>query len=153
MVAAIKEGVKWLIVGGDGQLGHAMQDELSGGGARFYALGRMNLDITNESEIQSVFDKFKPDVVVNAAAWTNVDAAEAAEESARISNALGPLYLAQACSKSHTKLIHISTDYVFSGKSHIPWAENAFLNPISAYGRTKAEGEKLVLKITQVAPT
>ena len=146
MVAAIKEGVKWLIVGGDGQLGHAMQDELSDSGARFDSLSRMNLDITIESEVQSVLEKYRPDVVVNAAAWTNVDAAEVAEEGARKSNALGPLYLAQACSKSHTKLVHISTDYVFSGKSRIPWAENAVLNPISAYGRTKAEGEKLVLK-------
>ncbi len=146
MVAAIKEGVKWLIVGGDGQLGHALQKELSDSGVRFDSLSRMNLDITIESEVQSVLEKYKPDVVVNAAAWTNVDAAETSEENARNCNALGPLYLARECSKSHTKLVHISTDYVFSGKSCIPWAENAVLNPISAYGRTKAEGEKLVLR-------
>jgi dTDP-4-dehydrorhamnose reductase len=143
-VAAVKESMKWLILGADGQLGRAMQAELFGGESFFSALSHSQLDVTDSLEIERVFRLERPDVVFNAAAWTNVDGAEQEETSARLINAYGPSLLAQACSGIGAKLVHISTDYVFSGKSNAPWDEMAPPEPVSAYGRTKAEGEQLV---------
>ena len=144
MVAPVKESMKWLILGADGQLGRAMQAELFGGENFFSALSHAQLDITDSLEIERVFGLEQPDVVFNAAAWTNVNGAEQEEAPARLINSYGPSLLAKACSGSGAKLVHISTDYVFSGKSNAPWDEMAITDPVSAYGRTKAEGEQLV---------
>ena len=136
--------MKWLIAGGDGQLGRAMQAQLSESGIEFLALGRKQLDITDESAIIRVFKETRPDVVLNAAAWTKVDEAESAEQEALQINAYGPSFLANACAISNARFVHISTDYVFSGNTTAPWLEESKLDPISAYGRTKAKGEELV---------
>lgn len=138
--------MKWMIVGGSGQLGRAMQAELCKSETEYISLSREQLDITNRSEVRRIFRKEKPNVVLNAAAWTDVDGAEIAEKSASLVNAFGAGLVAQECSLVSSKLIHISTDFVFSGVSDIPWAEDSKLDPISAYGRTKAEGEKQVLE-------
>lgn len=143
-MATFKEQMKWLVVGGNGQLGRAMQAELSKSGIEVLSLDRSQLDITNKNEIMHIFKEELPDVVLNAAAWTNVDDAEGAEEDARLVNAYGPGLLAKACSLIDAKFVHISTDYVFSGVSKKPWAEGEVLAPVSAYGRMKAEGEQLV---------
>lgn len=143
-MAPIKRGLNWLIVGGDGQLGRSLNEELSRNGEAFNSLNRSQLDITNEVEIRNALDEFHPSVVVNAAAWTNVDAAENSEGDARLVNSLGPSLLAQACLTSESRLVHLSTDYVFSGQSQGAWSEGSDVNPASSYGRTKAEGEKLV---------
>ncbi len=148
MVAIIKKGIKWLIVGGDGQLGRSLSEELSKKGEKFLALNRTQLDITNQNEIHKALHDFHPHVVVNAAAWTNVDAAEKLEVDARLVNATGAGFLAQECLNMNSRLIHISTDYVFSGNSEVPWPEGSKIAPVSAYGRTKAEGEKLVLEFS-----
>lgn len=143
-MASVKAPMKWLILGADGQLGRAMQAELMNSGVDFLSRNHSQLDITNEDEIARVFEEVQPDVVLNSAAWTDVDGAEAAEGTARLINAHGPLLLAKACSTLKAKFAHISTDYVFSGNSMTPWQEDSALGPISAYGRTKAEGESLV---------
>jgi dTDP-4-dehydrorhamnose reductase len=143
-VATIKE-LKWLILGSEGQLGKAMAAELVKHGADFVALNHDQLSITEESLIENWFNNVRPTIVVNAAAWTNVDGAELAEKSANLVNGFGPKLLAEASSKIGAQFIHISTDYVFSGDSHIPWGEDMATSPISAYGRSKALGEKLVL--------
>ena len=143
-MATFKEQMKWLIVGGSGQLGRAMQTELSNSGINVLSFDRSQLDVTNNEKIIRIFKDELPDVVLNAAGWTNVDAAESAEEDARLVNAYGPGLLAKACSLIDAKFVHISTDYVFSGISKRPWAEESMPAPVSAYGRTKAEGEKLV---------
>lgn len=148
MVAIIKKGIKWLIVGGDGQLGRSLSEELSKKGEEFLALNRKQLDITDRYEIHKALHDFHPDVVVNSAAWTNVDDAEKFEVDARLVNAIGAGFLAQECLNMNSRLIHISTDYVFSGNSEVPWPECSKLAPASAYGRTKAEGEKLVLEFS-----
>jgi dTDP-4-dehydrorhamnose reductase len=148
VVAHIKKGIKWLIVGGDGQLGRSLSEDLLKKGEKFLALNRTQLDITNQNEIHKALHQFHPDVVVNAAAWTNVDAAEKLEVNARLVNATGAALLAQECSNTNSRLVHISTDYVFSGNSQVPWPEGSKLAPVSAYGRTKAEGEKLVLEFS-----
>lgn len=145
-MAAVKKQMKWLICGGDGQLGRAMQAELSRSGATFVALNRGELDITKGAEIARVFEREKPDVVLNAAAWTNVDGAEGAEGAAEMVNTFGAGLVAQECALIGAKMIHISTDFVFSGVAEIPWPEDSVTAPISAYGRTKAEAETLVQK-------
>lgn len=136
--------MKWLIVGGGGQFGCAMQAELANAGVEFVVLSHARLDITNENAVMSVFKEIRPEIVLNAAAWTNVDDAEGAESEARLVNAFGPGVLAKACSINSSKFVHLSTDYVFSGISRRPWSESEVPNPVSAYGRTKAEGELLV---------
>ncbi len=144
MVAPVKESMKWLILGGEGQLGHAMQAELSATKNVFRALSHAELDITNSSELSRIFSDERPNIVLNAAAWTDVDRAEEEESSARLVNSLGADLVAKESSKYAAKLVHVSTDYVFSGDSRLPWNEMAPLAPVSAYGRTKAEGEELV---------
>jgi dTDP-4-dehydrorhamnose reductase len=146
LVATIKE-LKWAILGGEGQLGQAMAMELTKTNTEFKSLSRMQLDITNESDINSYFSTELPDVVLNAAAWTNVDLAESQEEEAELVNAHGPKLIAKACSKFRIKFVNISTDYVFSGVSDSPWNETAEVSPVSAYGRTKAAGESAILRI------
>ena len=133
-----EDQMKWLIVGAKGQFGRAMQAELTQGHVEFLALDRVQLDITNENQIIDVFDEAHPGVVLNAAALTNVDDAEGAESEARLVNAYGPSLLANACSIIDSKYVHLSTDYVFSGFSSIPFNETQGLDPQSAYGRTKA---------------
>ena len=144
MVAPVKE-MKWMILGGDGQLGRAMALELSRSGAEFISLNRAQLDITNQNDIHTWLAKELPDVVLNAAAWTNVDLAETEEEKAQLVNTQGPKLLATACAEIGAKFIQISTDYVFSGNTTSPWKEGTERSPISAYGRTKAAGEEFVL--------
>ena len=136
--------MKWLITGGDGQLGRAMQAHLSKAEVEYIAFNRKELDITDESAIIRVFKETQPDIVLNAAAWTKVDDAEGAVQEALQINAYGPSFLASACAISNARFVQISTDYVFSGNSTTPWLEESKLEPISAYGRTKAQGEELV---------
>jgi dTDP-4-dehydrorhamnose reductase len=145
VVATIKGEIKWLILGGDGQLGKALGKELEFNNDRFFSLNRQQVDIRKSESVLQAFEEYNPDVVVNVAAWTNVDAAETHESEARIINALGPQNIAYACAKSRVKFVHLSSDYVFSGKFQRPWPEYAATCPVSAYGRTKAEGELLVL--------
>ena len=90
-------------------------------------------------------DSVKPSVIVNAAAWTDVDGAETNESDAHAVNALGPKNLALAAKEVGSKFVQVSTDYVFSGEATTPWSENSFHNPRSVYGSTKSDGEKLVL--------
>ena len=137
--------MKILITGARGQLGTDCAEVLSA-----HTLKKLDLpeiDIANPESVEAAFRDFPPDVVVNCAAWTAVDAAESAEEAAFHVNATGPAVLAEACRKSGALLIHISTDYVLSGDMPIPQAadESAVPAPRSAYGRTKLSGEQAIL--------
>lgn len=148
-MAAIKGELKWLILGANGQLGQALQQELSLRNIEFVAFGHSQLDIANEDQIESSLELEKPDVIVNAAAWTNVDLAEKEESHAFSVNAFGPALLASKSLVVGSKFIHISTDYVFSGIAQSPWQETQVRCPVSAYGRSKAEGERLVIECNQ----
>lgn len=134
-----------MILGSGGQLGRALSSQLKKDNIKFIALNRAQLDITSRSDIQKWFAREVPNVVVNAAAWTNVDLAESEEESALLVNAFGPKLLAEESAKIGAKFVQLSTDYVFSGESTTPWDESAELSPVSSYGRTKAQGERFVL--------
>jgi dTDP-4-dehydrorhamnose reductase len=136
--------MKWLITGGSGQLGLALQNELSYRGIDFVASNSSQLDITKPLIVNELIDSIKPSVIVNTAAWTDVNGAETNQSAAYSINALGPQNLAIAASKIGARLVQVSTDYVFSGENSTPWSENAAHNPQSVYGSTKSEGEKFV---------
>jgi dTDP-4-dehydrorhamnose reductase len=122
-------------------LAHDLRRVLAGQDATF--LGHAELDVTDlESVIAAVIDH---DVVVNAAAYTRVDDAETDVETATAVNATGAENLAIAAESFAAKLIQVSTDYVFDGTATTPYPEDAPLSPVSVYGRTKAEGERLAL--------
>ena len=135
----------WLVVGGSGQLGKALSQVLTERKIDFTSLNSNELDIQSESQCQDLITKLRPEVVINAAAWTDVDLAESEEESAYKVNAIGPLNLAKASKSISAVFVHVSTDYVFSGSSETPYEVESILGPISAYGRTKAAGETFIL--------
>jgi dTDP-4-dehydrorhamnose reductase len=137
--------MKWLITGASGQLGLALQEELTERGLDFVGANSSELDITKPLIVNQMVDLIKPSVIINVAAWTDVDGAESNESAAHSVNALGPQNLANTASKAGARLVQISTDYVFSGEASAPWSEMAHHNPQSVYGSTKSEGEKFVL--------
>jgi dTDP-4-dehydrorhamnose reductase len=136
----------WLITGGSGQLGIAVSQELGERGLLFNAWSSKDLNITQGSIVRDVLSDLSPKVIINCAAWTDVDGAETNEPQAFMVNVDGAENLAMAAKDCGAKLIHISTDYVFSGEGKTPWQIDDRINPQSAYGRTKAEGEARVIR-------
>lgn len=134
----------WLITGGSGQLGLALQRELNAKNIDFFAPDSNDLDITNSTQVSKVLKNINPRIVVNAAAWTDVEAAETDSSAAFKVNALGARNLAASTKRAGSTFIHLSTDYVFSGTRSTPWQESSNANPISVYGVSKSEGEILV---------
>ena len=112
----------------------------------FLFLARSEMDITSAVEIRKWFLKYRPDYCVNCAAYTQVDQAEKTPEPAYEVNVKGPENLARACREFGTKLVHISTDYVFDGKNSNGYLPGDTPNPINVYGRTKLEGELMIQK-------
>lgn len=137
-----------LITGADGQLGVALRS-LFADCPDFEVLytDANTLDITDATSVCELMGSFKPEIVINAAAYTAVDKAESEPELCRKINAEGVGILAQACAHNGARLIHISTDYVFSGAGTRPYKETDTPNPQSVYGRTKLEGEELVRQL------
>lgn len=139
--------MKVLVTGGNGQLGRCLQDRLKNSGHEWQSPDQDGLDITNEEAIFSYFEIFKPEIVINAAAYTAVDQAETDQEKAYLVNAIASSYLAQACHKLGIPLLHISTDYVFDGMATFPYKPGDKTNPVSIYGKTKLAGEIKVQEI------
>lgn len=140
--------MKILITGSNGQLGSKIKDLSSEFNSfEFFYSDTHNLDITKRKAVFDFFENLKPDILVNCAAYTAVDKAEDESALAYKVNADGPENLAIACKKFNTKLIHISTDYVF-GDEHkqTPYCEDDFCLPDSVYGKSKLQGEVLVLE-------
>ncbi|MGP7960179.1 dTDP-4-dehydrorhamnose reductase [Sanguibacter sp. A247] len=132
--------MRWLIVGAGGMLGRDVEACLAASGeADVVAAGRASLDVLDAAACASAIAGV--DVVVNCAAWTAVDDAEAREAEAFAVNAVGPANLARAASAAGARLVHISTDYVFDGAAHTPYEADDAVGPRSAYGRTKLAGE------------
>jgi len=132
---------RYLITGGRGMLGSDLATALAGRDVT--ALGRSELDITDREAVRRVVDGF--DVVINAAAYTKVDEAEKHEADAALVNAVGASNVAQAAAAAAATLVHLSTDYVFDGTASTPYDEDEPPQPATAYGRTKADGERRVL--------
>lgn len=135
---------RWLVTGAAGMLGRDMTTLLTARGEDFSALTRADLDLTDGQAVAAAITTAKPDVVVNCAAWTAVDAAEEHENEALAINGHGAGNLAAACAEAGALLVHPSTDYVFDGHASAPYAEDAPTAPAGAYGRTKLAGELAV---------
>jgi dTDP-4-dehydrorhamnose reductase len=139
---------RWLVTGSHGQLGSDLQVVLAAAAGQVVrALPAGELDITDSAAVQAAVADFGPDVLVNAAAYTKVDAAERNEELARRVNAAGPAVLAAAMAGRGGRLVHVSTDYVFAGDAERPYEVDDIPAPRSAYGRTKLAGELAVREL------
>jgi dTDP-4-dehydrorhamnose reductase len=135
----------WLVTGAGGMLGRDMVAALRCRGDDVTGLARSDLDVADEGAVHDAVRRCRPAVVVNCAAWTAVDDAEAHEEEALAVNGRGAANVAAACADSGARLLHVSTDYVFGGDGRIPYAEDDLPAPRTAYGRTKLAGERAVL--------
>ncbi|GLW99539.1 dTDP-4-dehydrorhamnose reductase [Microtetraspora sp. NBRC 16547] len=135
--------MRWLITGGGGMLAADLVRRLGGDAL---ALGRADLDIRDDVAVWRCFLAYRPDVVVNCAAWTAVDAAESREDEALAVNGHAVQPLAAYAAKLGARFVQLSTDYVFSGVSSHPFEEDAPTAPINAYGRTKLAGEWAALE-------
>ncbi len=131
-----------LVTGGAGQLATAMAQE---GGAAIRIAGRPAFDFDRPGSIGETFSDIAPALVVNAAAWTAVDAAEADQAGAMRANRDGPARLAGLCARAGVPLVHISTDYVFDGRKGEPYVETDPAGPATVYGASKLAGEQAVL--------
>jgi dTDP-4-dehydrorhamnose reductase len=140
--------VRVLLTGAGGQLGLELAGILPDRGHEVVALDRLALDVADPEAVEGVIDEHTPEIVVNAAAYTNVDGCEEAMDLAYSVNALGPRNLAQACERRGCGLLHVSTNYVFDGRDERPYEPFDPPNPISAYGRTKLAGEEHVMRLT-----
>lgn len=148
-------GKRILITGANGQLGRALNQVLqekkdldctviNAGRGEATSYCPLILDITNSVAVMNVVQDLKPDIIINCAAHTGVDLCETEQEKAHQINAIGPKNLAKAANAIDCKLVHVSTDYVFSGEGTMPYTEDSPTGPRSVYGKTKLEGEVLV---------
>ncbi len=131
-----------LVTGGAGQVASMLAAE---GRGRVQVVGRPAFDFDRPDSIAATLRAHRPAIVVNAAAWTAVDAAEAEPEAAARANRDGPAVLAALCADLRTPLIHLSTDYVYDGTKGAPYVETDRTAPTGVYGQTKLEGEQAVL--------
>jgi len=136
--------VRVLVTGGRGMLGHAVA-HVFGEIAQVMALGHEELDITDDRAVMDRVLGLSPDLIVNCAAYTDVDGAEEARGEAFKVNSQGPGNLARAARTAGARLVHVSTDYVFDGEGKRPYKEDDPRAPINAYGMSKAEGEDRVM--------
>lgn len=138
-----------LVIGSEGQLGTALRNTaVRKGMHNCIFLSKADLDITNFATVDEYFQNnfVKDAVIINCAAYTDVEKAESEPETAFQANSLGVKNLAESCRKSGIKLIHISTDFVFNGLKKGLYNESDMPDPVSIYGKSKAEGEKAVLE-------
>ena len=135
---------KLLVTGAKGMLGQAVVAAAEKSGEQTLALGRGELDITDAAAITAAIDEFEPDALINCAAWTDVDGAEAEEASATAINGAGAAKLAASCAASGVRLVHVSTDYVFDGSATEPYLESDPVSAQSAYSRSKLAGEQAI---------
>ena len=154
--------MKVFVTGVNGQLGHDVMNELNkrgyeglgsdiaecysgvADGSAVTTMPYVSLDITDEEKVKKVIEEYKPDAIVHCAAWTAVDMAEDDDkvEKVRAINADGTKYIAEACKKIDSKMVYISTDYVFNGQGERPWQpDDKNYEPLNVYGQTKLEGE------------
>lgn len=135
-----------LVLGANGMLGQALTAGLPAFGYQIVvALGRDGCDIGRAESVDAAVAAGRPDVIFNAAAFTNVDGAETATDAAFVANALGPENIGRAAAVAGVRVVHYSTDFVFDGEQERPYDEFDAAVPVSAYGRSKLAGEGLLL--------
>lgn len=142
MTEGRQSDIRILVSGGSGRLASVLSLV---GGDRVQALSRAELDISDAFAFQAALARLKPDVVINAAAISALEACERAPERAHAVNALAPGHMAHACSEAGTPFIHLSTDYVFGAPTDRPWRETDPVSPVNRYGQLKAEAERQAL--------
>ncbi len=136
--------MRLLVTGAAGMLGRDVVAAANDAGHEVAALARADLDIADAAAVRAAVVDARPDAVVNCAAWTDVDGAEAEEAAATAVNGDGAGHVAAAAADAGAHLVHVSTDYVFDGVAHEPYPEDAPTAPASAYGRSKLAGERAV---------
>jgi dTDP-4-dehydrorhamnose reductase len=133
--------MKVLVTGANGQLGYDVIKFLDSEGIEFLGTDRNSLNITNEEQVKRIICGYNPDVVIHCAAYTAVDKAEDEKEMCFSVNVLGTRHIAQACKEINSKMVYISTDYVFDGEGNKAFEVTDKPNPINYYGQTKYDGE------------
>ncbi|MBU1289337.1 MAG: dTDP-4-dehydrorhamnose reductase [Alphaproteobacteria bacterium] len=139
--------MKLLVIGKAGQVARALRESDAPAGFTMVAEGRPDLDMLHPKSMSAALDRQAPDLVINAAAYTAVDAAEADAVAATALNARAAADLARETATRSIPLIHISTDYVFDGASERPYREDDPVSPLGVYGRSKLEGERAVAEL------
>jgi dTDP-4-dehydrorhamnose reductase len=142
--------VKALVTGAAGRLGRELARTVPPG-ARALLLTRAELDVTDAASVAEAFRAHRPDVVINSAAYTNVERAEDEPAAAHATNVEGAFNVGVAAAAIGARVLHVSSDYVFDGQPPFPYRADARTNPLSVYGRTKAEGERALLGATRAA--
>jgi dTDP-4-dehydrorhamnose reductase len=135
-----------LIVGNAGQLGVELQHSFQGRG-EVIGVDRESVDLAQADQVRALVRRVEPDVILNAAAYTAVDRAEAEPELAWAINAQAPRILAEEALRSHALLVHYSTDYVFDGAKTSPWTEQDAPSPLNVYGASKLGGEAALREV------
>lgn len=138
--------MKLLVTGASGMLGQDLCPLLEDEGYDVIETNHKDYDITNELAVKALFEIYNPDIVIHAAAYTNVDKAEEEPAKAELVNKNGTENIAKYASKSNALLIYISTDYVFDGKKGSPYTHEDNTNPLNVYGKTKLAGENAIKK-------
>jgi len=144
----VGKGMKVLITGAKGQLGHDVLIELRARGATCLGVDRGEFDITDRAAIRSVILDYRPEAVIHCAAYTAVDRAEDETELCQAVNVVGTRNVVEACASLNAKLLYVSTDYVFDGRGSKPWEVGDIAHPVNAYGLSKWQGEQMVRSLT-----
>lgn len=139
--------MKLLVTGASGQLGRQLQRAATG--HTVAAIDHRALEIANLAQVRDAVHAHRPDVVINAAAYNQVDRAETEPDAAFAANALGPRNLALAAADVHAAVVHVSSDYVFNGRTGTPYHEFDTPDPLSTYGRSKLAGERAVQQVNR----
>lgn len=139
--------MKILLFGGDGQLGRELTERAQLLNFEIVAPVITEVDIANQQQVRHLVEQTAPSLIINCAAYTNVDAAESDSQSAYRVNRDGTLYLAEAAKRQAIRMIHVSTDYVFNGASKSAFSELDQTSPLNVYGRSKLEGERAMLEV------
>lgn len=135
-----------LVTGANGQLGSSFKKlSVQERAFDFVFVSRADMSIADETAVTAIFEKHKPDICINCAAYTAVDAAETNQQDAYLINATGAAILAKVCQLFNVRFIHMSTDYVFNGDGNLAYKESDPVDPLSIYGASKQKGEELVL--------
>ncbi|MEC4891407.1 MAG: dTDP-4-dehydrorhamnose reductase [Oscillatoria sp. PMC 1051.18] len=133
-----------LIIGKTGQLGQELEQIINSPEQKIVTVGRTEIDLTEKDKLRQLIEQIQPKIIINAAAYTAVDKAEAEANLAYKINAESPKIMAQLAQKLSAFLIHVSTDYVFDGRKNFPYQETDSTNPINVYGESKLAGEKAI---------
>ena len=139
--------MKLLIIGSKGQLGSELVKKCKRNEFSYLALDLPEFNISDPPQVEKTLADFKPSIVINASAYTNVDKAETEPEIAFSVNSDGPANLAVSCDKNRIPIIHVSTDYVFDGSKGQPYSESDPVSPLGVYGKSKEEGESKLRSI------